>query len=77
MKLICWLVKITSEPVFLCKSEILKNSVLQVMYQKALVQADCRILWSSLPLEIMCQYLWFLHGDIHQDKLVSETTTFV
>ena len=47
------------------------------MTKNALNELDCSILWSSVYLEGINQYLRFLQGDSHQGKLGSETTTYV
>ena len=45
--------------IFLCIPHIRKNPNSHVIGKKALVQSDCRILWSSIFLEVMHQYFWF------------------
>ena len=45
--------------VFLCQSHIWENSGSQVVGQNTLVQSDWRILWSSISLEVIHQFLRF------------------
>ena len=42
-----------------------------------LVKSDGKILWLSISLKrTNLFFFFFLHGDIHQGKVASETTTF-
>ena len=60
---------------FPVQTPCLEKSALQVISQNTNIQSDCRTLRSSITLEGMREYVYFLRGDIHQGKVVSEITT--
>ena len=49
---------------------------LQVSGQNALLQSDCRIIWSSISLEAMHWYLWYFIRRYSPKNVACKGTTF-
>ena len=60
---------------FTGKLHIWENSASKVKNKNAVVQCDYRILWSSIFVDGMHRYLWFLHKGIHKGKVACEAIT--